>query len=172
MTVTYYLNVIRVESPSSQRHSSAMIVISHPWEFVPKGSTHLNSLGGGQGSTITSTTSSSTSSTSQQATSSTKSANDVGGQTRSTDLLATGSLPASSQQLQQQPYFYLQKSHVNRILQSQNINVKGRPPQFQLSNSQGQISGGDDSSLSDISFAYLHNKSPLINRINFETSVN
>lgn len=152
-----------------------MIVISHPWEFVPKGSTHLNSLGGGQsGSTTTATTSSSTSSTSQQATSSTKSANDVGGQTRSTDILATGSLPASSQQLQQQqqPYFYLQKSHVNRILQSQNINVKGRPPQFQLSNSQGPVSSGDDSSLSDISFAYLHNKSPLISRINFETSVN
>lgn len=168
------MNVIRVESPSSQRHSSAMIVISHPWEFVPKGSTHLNSLGGGQsGSTTTATTSSSTSSTSQQATSSTKSANDVGGQTRSTDILATGSLPASSQQLQQQqPYFYLQKSHVNRILQSQNINVKGRPPQFQLSNSQGPVSSGDDSSLSDISFAYLHNKSPLISRINFETSVN
>ena len=165
------MNVIRVESPSSQRHSSAMIVISHPWEFVPKGSSHLNSLGGGQSGT-TATTTTSSSSASGPTTSSTKSNLDGVGSSSTRTAADNITSQQSLSSLQQPPYFYLQKSHVNRILQSQNINVKGRPPQFQLSNSQGQISGGDDSSLSDISFAYLHNKSPLINRINFETSVN
>ena len=83
-------------------------------------------------------------------------------------------MPSSTNsQQQQQPYFYLQKTHINRIFQNQNINLSGnnsgsggksKPVQFQAAAS------GEDSSLSDISFAYLH-KSPLVNKINFETTV-
>lgn len=144
-----------------------MIVISHPWEFVPKGSSHLTSL-----STSSSNSTSGTTISSGGPTTSSSASNNNPGLSNKAITDPTGSKSTESsntqtnQQQQQHPYFYLQKNHINRIFQSQNISLNGgksKPPQF-------QAPSGEDSSLSDISFAYLH-KSPLVNKINFETSV-
>lgn len=136
-----------------------MIVISHPWEFVPKGCTYLNTLSS-SGSSAT-TAQASTIKSNEAA----KIGNDVGSgsSTDSSSQQQQQGLPHPSAQ-SQPPLFYLQKSHVNRILQNQNISVSGKVGK------SGAPPSSEDSSLSDISFAYLH-KSPLVNRINFDTNV-
>lgn len=117
-----------------------MIVISHPWEFVPKGSSQLNyhtsSMSGGA----------SNSNNSNYKLDSNKNAT-----CGVNEMQATNS--------NQTALFYLHKSHLNRFCSNQNLN-----------NQRNSNPEDNNSSLSDISFAYLH-KSPLVANMNFETSV-
>lgn len=154
-----------------------MIVISHPWEFVPKGSSHLNSQQPtSSSSTLTSTTTTINQKLSTDATSSSSSTVAPSKSNTPPNLATTTSSSSQQQQLQlPHPQFYLQKSHISRIFPGGNSsggqaksNSAGTKVQF-----QNVIASGEDSSLSDISFAYLHNnKSPLVNRINFDNNVN
>jgi hypothetical protein len=169
-----------------------MIVISHPWEFVPKGSSHLNSQQQPSSSSSSSSSTSTTTTLNQKL--STADASSTASKSNTPNLAAasannfnqvdTQQPPTTSSSSQQQlqlphPQFYLQKSHLSRIFpgsgggQAKSSNSAaagglGTKVQF-----QNVVASGEDSSLSDISFAYLHNnKSPLVNRINFDTNVN
>ena len=123
-----------------------MIVISHPWEFVPKGSSHLNYH--------------------------TNSVNTKAGESKAT--AAAGATRRSSggggggggndaqsqqqQQLNQQP-FSSNLNEKNRVLFNQRKNIK------LMINSEL-----NNSSLNEFSFVYWQ-KTPLINQMNFEASV-
>ncbi len=130
-----------------------MIVISHPWEFVPKGSSHLNYH-----------TNSTTNGNTNNAT--TNNGNITTSKNNNDKMSNTGGLNDSTQQnmSQQQPTY--QKSHLNRILLNQNNSSNNQRKNIQL------IVHPEDnnSSLNEFSFAYL-NKSPLLNNINFEQTV-
>lgn len=122
--------------------SKDMIVISHPWEFIPKGSSHLNYYSNGG---------------SMNAKSDAKVIDPTTDNIITTNENANNKLPTTSSNTNvQPPQFYLQKSHASNKTSS---------------NKKSNQFNHEDSSLSEISFAYLH-KSPLyIKNINFETSV-
>ncbi len=134
----------------------AMIVISHPWEFVPKGSSHLNyhTNSTSNGNTNNATTNNGNITTSK---------NNI-----DSKISNTGGLNDSTQQQPlQQPQQTFHKSHLNRILSNQNNTT--------LSNQRKNIQlivhpEDNNTSLNEFSFAYL-NKSPLLNNINFEPTV-
>lgn len=130
-----------------------MIVISHPWEFVPKGSSQSNYHTSNNASGTVSATSANLISSSNL--NSNKSSNAAIGSSGVNDVMM---MPTTSQ-TNQPPQFYLHKSHLNRFYSNQNLNQRISLPE------------DNNSSLSDISFAYLHNRSPAIQNINFDSSV-
>ena len=119
----------------------AMIVISQPWEFVPKGSSHFNYHTGSGNNKIDN-----------------KNANNC--------TIGTESIQ-NQQQSQNHPnqaQFFLQKSHLNRVFSSHS-------QYGQRKNTQLIVHPEDNnSSINEFSFSFL-NKSPLINNINFEITV-
>lgn len=120
-----------------------MIVISHPWEFVPKGSS----------SQLISHNSISTSAS--QA---------IGSKTdavQATTPSAQGTKSESIEPKMSHPQFYLHKSHLNRFYSNQNLSNPGRE----------SLPEDNNSSISEISFAYLH-KSPIVSNFNFDFSIN
>ena len=143
-----FLQINTVESDHK-----AMIVISHPWEFVPKGSSHLNYH-----------TNSTTNGNTNNAT--TNNGNITTSKNNNDKMSNTGGLNDSTQQnmSQQQPTY--QKSHLNRILLNQNNSSNNQRKNIQL------IVHPEDnnSSLNEFSFAYL-NKSPLLNKIQLNYSL-
>ena len=119
-----------------------MIVISHPWEFVPKGSSHLNYH----------TNSVNTKAGENKATAA------AGATSRSSGGSNDAQSQQQQQQLNQQP-FLTNANEKNRVLFNQRKNIK------LMINSEL-----NNSSLNEFSFVYWQ-KTPLINQMNFETSV-
>ena len=126
-----------------------MIVISQPWEFVPKGSSHFNyhTVSGN---------------------------NKIDNKNGNNCIIGTESIQnqqtSQAQNNPNQAQFYLQKSHLNRVFSSHN--QYGQRNQYgQMKNIQLIVHPEDNnSSINEFSFSFL-NKSSLINNINFETTV-
>ena len=119
----------------------AMIVISHPWEFVPKGSSHLNYHTNSSTTTIATATANN-----QQQKSNTTT-------TTTTTTAAGGGGGTTSNQAMQEPTHLQQK-----IGPKKNVRV--------MINSEF-----NNSSLNDMSYAYWQKSPGVINKLNFEQPV-
>ncbi len=156
-----------------------MIVISHSWEFTPKGNSQFNYLTNGHITTALSTAalgtpaSSSIQNSAKQKLATSKSDTTGGFNTpaaggdhaHSTSTTSQTVLNQNAQKIQPsvvKPQFYLQKSHLNRLISSSSTSSIKKSV---------NIPEDDSSSLSEISFAYYH-KSPMVsNKITIEPAV-
>ena len=132
-----------------------MIVISHPWEFVPKGNSHFNYHTG----------SSNNKKSDSKNASSTTSGNLLEMQQNQQQQQSLHGQTNSQQQHHQQlnsQQFYLQKSHLNRVFSNHNSNNMRKNPAM-------IISEDGNSSINELSYGYMP-KTPFINNINFETA--
>ena len=130
----------------------AMIVISHPWEFVPKGSSHLNYHTNSSTSTSNTTTNITTTTTSNINNNNTKTDNQQQKNTTTTTTITANTLTGGC--------FVMQEPNQNdkKIGPKKNVRV--------MINSEF-----NNSSLNDMSYAYWQKSPVIINKLNFEQQV-
>lgn len=116
-----------------------MIVISHPWEFVPKGNSHFNYHTGSLNNTNV----------------------DRKNEKNSDNNTEMQLNPSIQNNLQQQQF---QKNQVNGIFPSNAVRMN--PPLIISDDDRWKMD--KDSSFGEFSYAFPH-KSPLINKMNFDT---
>jgi hypothetical protein len=123
----------------------AMIVISHPWEFVPKGSSHLNYHTNSSTSTSNTTTNITTTTTSNI-----NNKTDNQQQKNTTTTTTANTLTGGC--------IVMQESNDKKIGPKKNVRV--------MINSEF-----NNTSLNDMSYAYWQKSPVIINKLNFEQQV-
>ena len=124
----------------------AMIVISHPWEFTPKGNSHFNYLSLSNASGLDQTRNQNNNNTTN-----------VAAEPQS-EHKKKPNVDQQKQQQHPQANFYLPKSHTSRVLM---------PHQSKMN----PVEDMNNTTMSDLSFSY-YGKSPFVgNNANFDNNV-
>ena len=127
-----------------------MIVISHPWEFVPKGNSHFNYHTGSLNNNNNNNNNDKPADSKNNA-----SSNNAVLEMQQIQQQASHAMNSQQNQL------YLQKSHLNRVFSNHSsINMRKNPT---------IISEDGNASINELSYGLMP-KSPLITNINFEAS--